>query len=91
MVVRPTDDLHALARTVYRILFKPPPHTIASTMKVEGLKKIKQFWKDRGHSWQDIFKLAEHAVVQEWATYKLFEDALCGILHVVDVHTWAEW
>lgn len=91
LVVRPNDDLHALARTVYRILFKPPPHMIASTMKVEGLKKIKQFWNDCGRSWQEIFELAEHAVVQDRNTYKLFEDALCGILHVVDVHTWAEW
>ena len=91
VVVRPNDDLHALARTVYRILFKPPPHMIASTMEVEGLKKIKQFWNDCGRSWQEIFELAERAVVQDRDTYKLFEDALCGILHVVDVHTWAEW
>ena len=66
----PADDLHALARTVYCYLYKPPP--VYSTND-----DLQKFWKNvSNEKWIAIFSMADQIDYEDFSTYKNFADSL---------------
>jgi len=77
----PKDDLHALARTVFRKLYSPPPEalpTIQNYYKDEDgfLKKVSNFWSSVSSAWSKIFELADKSDVNDSSTYFEFATEL---------------
>jgi len=79
---RTIDDLHALARTVFRKLYSPssyylPSPVLQSQDQVsDDIQKVKKFWLSVNDNWKQIFDLADKADVTNKRSYENFADAL---------------
>ena len=78
-----SDDLHAVARTLYLHLLPERPRDYDTVKhfltKQKSLKSIQEFWQNRGQDWQKLFTLADNANTNDEGTYKKFASKLCGL------------
>ena len=77
----PRDDLHALARTFFRLIYCPPPKCLPPQPSCcSDLQKIKHYWSIVNKYWKHIFTLADSSDVKIVGTYNKFADALSDLL-----------
>jgi len=72
---KPSNDLHALARTIFRKLYSPPQMKSLSKQPY-NYRCIQMFWSLTSSAWQNIFKLADEAKVSDKQSYSKFAKAL---------------
>ena len=75
----PNDDLHALARTIFRMLVALPQFKNQQHDKT-FYQKLLEFWSQVSDHWNDVFELADNADAKDKNTYEQFADALAKLL-----------
>ena len=71
------NDLHALARALFRLINLPPPELLPSQpSSLNDLRKIKTYWSTVNMSWRKIFELADKSDFHNIETYSKFADAI---------------
>jgi hypothetical protein len=87
-VPRSQDDLHALARSLYRQLYRPPHHLFHSADGTPDIARIEAFWRQLSNTWQNIFQLAEDSCCTDEASYLKFAQALVNMLEGASLFSW---
>ena len=79
---KPSDDLHALAQTLFRFMYNIPEKNLSSFNYHKSLKTVDDFWKMVDANWLDILTLVDKANQIHMKNFLLLYHIFCLVYHV---------